>query len=167
MNDLVLWIAALPAFVIYAAIGGLAGALGALVATLLKSRFEKSIRILPILFVIISTQITPSFVLPKLDQLSFEAAFMEAIGEIPRKIDEITILQSAGIYGNAANYNYKLTVDLDDIEDARLSILDMLGSNPDCKKLTGSLGKYISKIIYRYETNLGLITVDLKPQDCH
>lgn len=150
--------------VIYAVIGAIAGAIGAVVAW--PFRNEKASRFVPIIFAVISLQVTPKLILPELDQMAFEAGFMKAAGELPRRLDEITIFQSAGVYDDAVNYNYKITTDIEDKAVARTALLEMLGAMAQCKQVTSLPRRYASQAIFRYETNLGEIVISLKPSDC-
>lgn len=164
--DLVLWLASLPSFIIYGLIAGVAGAFGTIAAEPFRNRFGNAARIVPIIFIVFSLQLTPRLILPKLETMAFEAGFMKAVGELPRRLDDVTIMKSAGVYDDALHYNYEITTDLDNIDFARETILDMLASSPDCKKVTSVPAKYASQAIFRYETNLGEISISLKPSDC-
>ena len=164
--DLILWVTGLPSFVIYGVIGGAMGAIGAVVAWPFSNRFEKASRIVPIIFVVISITITPNIVMPKLDQMGFEAGFMKAAGGLPRKLDDVTVYQSAGVYDDAVNYSFKLTIDIEDKAFTRAALLENIGSMAGCKQVTSIPLRYASKAIYRYETNLGEIVIVPKSSDC-
>ena len=164
--DQILWVAGLPSFIIYGVIGVLMAAIGVVLAEPFKKRFKKVDRYLPVILVVSAMPITTTYLMPKLDKMAFEAGFMKNIGEVPRQIDDITILQSVGVYDDAVNYNFQVTVDIEDKDAARAVILEEWGSMAECKQLTSLPRKYASKVIIRYETNLGEIIISLKPSDC-
>lgn len=166
LYDVVLWVASLPQFVIYAAVGAISGACGALVAWPLSKLFPRASQFTTVFFIVLSIQITPRVVLPWLNKLAFEAGFMKGVGELPRQIDNITIFESAGVYEDAVNYNFRITEDIEDKEFAKAAIAERLAEQPDCKELTGSIAGYVSAMNYRFETNLGTIEISLKQSDC-
>ena len=168
VNDLIIWVSELPIVILYAVIGAIFGAFGGLFAFVLSHIFPKSNlhRVIPIVFILASVQITRIIALPQIDQMAFKAAFMKAQGELPRKVDEITIYESAGVYNGTLNYNYRITVDIDDKDDVRATIFENLASSELCRRLTSIPSKYASAAIFRYETNLGEIVISPKSGDC-
>lgn len=165
--DLVLWITGLPTIVLSAIIGGIAGGIGALVVQPLGAAGSSLTNIVSTVFAIGAVALAWVFVYPNLDRMAFEAGFMKGVGELPQKIDEDTILQSAGIYDQAANYTYQITSNIDSKAITETAIRQKLTSHPDCRTLTGRLpNRYISHLMYRYETNLGLIAILVRRHDC-
>jgi hypothetical protein len=78
MNDLFVWALSLPSFVIVGIVGAIAGAIGALLGAAAQKLFgqNKAWRIVPVIFVVGSVQLTTQSLLPSLQQ---DAAPYEAI----------------------------------------------------------------------------------------
>jgi hypothetical protein len=70
MNDLFAWALSLPSFVIVGIVGGIAGAIGALLGAAAQKLFgqNKAWRIIPAIFVVGSIQLTTQSLLPSLQQ---------------------------------------------------------------------------------------------------
>ena len=168
INELILWIADLPNIVrvmfLGAVLGGIGGVLG---ATMLRSWPPTRI-LLPAAFAAATLPINNSLITPFLIPLAFKAGFMKGAGDLPRRIDDITIAESAGIYDNAMNYTYRLEIDIADLDAAKSTIKQTLASKPECKALAGMLTPdvHVEKLVYRYKTNSGEITVELDASDC-
>jgi hypothetical protein len=70
MNDLFAWALSLPSFVIVGIVGGIAGAIGVLVGAGAQKLFglNNAWRIIPVIFVVGSVQLTSNTLLPALQQ---------------------------------------------------------------------------------------------------
>jgi hypothetical protein len=70
MNDFFAWALSLPSFVIVGVVGGVAGAIGALLGAAAQKLFgqNKAWRIIPVIFVVASIQLTTQSLLPSLQQ---------------------------------------------------------------------------------------------------
>lgn len=169
INELILWIADLPNIVrvmfVGAVLGGIGGALG---AAMLRGHWPHATVVLTAACAALTLPINNSIITPLLKPLAFKAAFIKGAGNLPRRIDDVTIAEAAGIYDNAMNYTYRLEMDVADLEAAKSNIKQTLAAKPECKTLTGMLNPdvHVEKLVYRYKTNSGDITVELVASDC-
>ena len=168
INELILWIADLPNIVRLMFVGAVLGGIGGTLGATMRGYWPHAAIALTAACAALTLPINNSIITPLLKPLAFEAGFMKGAGNLPRRIDDVTIAESAGIYDNAMNYTYRLEMDVADLEAAKSNIKQTLAAKPECKTLTGMLNPdvHVEKLVYRYKANSGDIKVELVASDC-
>ena len=168
INELILWIAELLNIVRVMFLGAVLGSIGGVLGATMLRNWPPARILLPAAFAAATLPINNSIITPFLIPLAFKAGFMKGAGDLPRRIDDITIAESAGIYDDAMNFTFRLETDIADLGAARTTIKETLVSKPECKTLTGVLtpDHQVEKLVYRYKTNSGEITIELDASDC-
>lgn len=168
INELILWIADLPSIVRVMFLGAVLGGIGGMLGVAMRGYWPQATISLTAACAALTLPINNSIITPLLVPLAFKAGFMKGAGEFPRRIDDVTIAESGGVYDNAMNFNLRLETQVDDLEVTGAAIKKLLISKPECKTLTGALNPAVKaeKLVYRYETNLGEIAIELVASDC-
>ncbi len=166
-DDFIIWIAALPRIAIVMIVGAVIGGIGGVLGVWLSRFWPGFARILPIACIAGAYPVTVNLVLPYLSHLAFTAGFSKGVGKVPRQIDRVTVLKSAGVYDDAMNFNYRLDTPITDPTQTKDAIKKMLASSSDCRQITLGVEKnFVQRAVFHYETNLGKISVTLLPSDC-
>jgi hypothetical protein len=132
INELILWIADLPNIVRVMFLGAVLGGIGGVLGAAMRRYWPLAGILLPVAFASVTIPINNSIMTPFLMPLAFKASFMKGAGDLPKRIDEITIAESAGIYDDAMNFTYQLETDIADMDAGRTTIKEALVSS-DCR----------------------------------
>lgn len=165
MSTFVLFLAEVPVFAIYAVVGVVAGSLGGLIARPFK-RHTQLVSLLPVVLIAASFLTMHYSLKPWLGQKIFAAGIMNAVGDLPRRIDEVTVLENIEFDHGTVNVHYRIEAELDDLQVAHDTIREMVTAMPGCRELTRGVGSFIDGVALNYETNLGNIEIPLLPGDC-
>ncbi|EJB03806.1 hypothetical protein GGI64_002165 [Rhizobium leguminosarum] len=90
-----------PAPAVYGLVGGIFGAIGAVVGHLAAKRFPNARTIIVVLFLASSSQITKLIVIPRIQNDVANA-------NLPQKIDAFTTLERISLEGKTVRYFYRL-----------------------------------------------------------
>ncbi|TXR48536.1 hypothetical protein [Phyllobacterium endophyticum] len=151
----------LPDFVIYAIFGAIAGGIGAAVGGLIKGR-AKWVRILPVIFVVLSIQATKFSVMPDVRM----ARTVETLNkDLPKAIDEVTTLNRVSFANGEFVYHYQLADSVPVGTD--ISPVKTQGLAGMCNSWRGPfISKEVSSVKYQYQLHGTETSFSLLPQEC-
>jgi hypothetical protein len=149
----------IPDWVIYAAVGAIFGAAGALVGWLLeRATGWKFWRVMMLVGIALTPTVTREFVIPEL-----MGYFMNR--DLPQKVDEVTTLTHVTLDGR----HYVYTYDLADSVSAELTADDVRQAVQ-----SGACGHFaplfrsgeVRSVSYVYHVHGSVLSFDLNPGDC-
>lgn len=159
MQPVLLALSNLPPWVVFAIMGGVFGAVGALLgAGLSRLGYPKFARLIAIVAIVVSFQVSrivlmPSVALAKLNE------------GLPKPVDEYTVLQSAEYTPQGLAYRYQLFGGLPG--DFQVSQIKDGAIGDLCSNWAADFAaRRVSKIDYHYTWAAGGGSFSVTPQDC-